>query len=218
MRKSIIVFLGLLTTLLGAPILRADDFQLWTELKYAHPFKGSGFTLRWATENRIKNDVSNYFLFNTTLGFDYQFKKWLRAGFYYRFQWEEAKPEENRLFPQVEFFWKAGPIFFEDRNRFEFRIFTDDTFRFRYRNRFKFGHEFKAKPVSFTPYISEEIMLETDRTNPSQNRLSAGNVFGFVDGHITFDLFWMMRSDRNQGGASGWTNAQILGTSLGFKY
>jgi uncharacterized protein DUF2490 len=217
--KKILATLLMSILLAGSQVSWAknSDFQLWTELKYAHTFPDNKLTLRWAEENRFFNDVSKYGLFNTTLGFDYRVLKWLRPGYFQRIEKKVGSPTEFRLIPTLEFLTHMGPIQFEDRNRFEVRMFTDDDVRFRYRNRAKFGYTFKTSPVSFTPYISDEIFVETERTNPDQNRAIVGNGFGFCKDHITFDLYYLLRSDKNQG-KSGWTNINVLGTSLGFKY
>jgi hypothetical protein len=195
----------------------ASDFQLWTEVGYTHIFPDKKLRLRWAEENRFYNDVTQYGLFNTTLGFDYRVFKWFRPGYFQRIEKKIGSPTELRFMPQAEFIVPLGPIQFEDRNRFELRLFTDGDVRFRYRNRLKFSHTFKTSPVSFTPYVSEEIFVETERTNPSQNRVIVGNSFGFCKDHITFDLYYLLRSDKNNG-EPGWTNINVLGTSLGFKY
>jgi hypothetical protein len=217
--KWIGVFVVFYHLILSPGIARADDFQLWTEVKYAHTFPehDKKFTIRWAEENRFFNDVSKYGLFNTTLGFDYKVLKWFRAGYFQRIAKKVGDPTEFRLIPTVEFLVSPGPIQFEDRNRFEVRIFSNEEVRFRYRNRVKFGHTFKTSPVSFTPYVSEEIFIETEHANPSQNRLIAGNSFGFAHDRITFDLYYLWRSDKNNG-KPGWTQTNAIGTSLGFKY
>jgi hypothetical protein len=216
--SNYILFLVLLACLTALPgVGKADEFQVWTELKYAHTFPDKKLTLRWATENRFIKDATMYGLFNTTLGFDYKVLKWLRPGYFQRIEKKIGGSTEFRLMPQVEFFAPLGPIQFEDRNRFEVRLFSDGDVRFRYRNRLKFSHTFKTSPVSFTPYVSEEILLETERSNPSQNRAMVGNSFGFCKDHISFDLYYMFKSDKNNG-APGWTNFNVLGSSLGFKY
>ncbi len=220
MKKLVYILL-----LLGGVILgwtdawaKNNDFQLWTELKYTHPFKGSKFSLKWAEENRFENNASRFFLFNTTIGFDYQAFKWFRVGFYYRFEKHRGENSENRIFPQVEFLAHLGPFFLEDRNRFENRIFSDGNYRFRYRNRLKLSHTFKTSPVSFTPFASDEIMFETEKPHPFvQNRFTVGNTFGFCKDRMTFDLYYLLRRDRNQD-KPGWESKNILGTSLGFKY
>jgi len=217
MNKRLRIFLFLTILLLGARSAAAGDFQLWTEVKYAHTFPDKKLTLRWAEENRFFNDVTKYGLFNTTLGFDYRVFKWFRPGYFQRVEKKIGSPTEIRFMPQLEFLANLGPIQFEDRNRFELRFFTEGDFRFRYRNRVKLAHLFKTSPVSFTPYVSEEIFLETMRKNPSQNRLIAGNSFGFLKDHISFDLYYMLQSEKDQKN-SGFIQNQVIGTSLGFKY
>lgn len=213
--RRCILILGLL--LLPSWRVQAGDFQLWTELKYSHTFPDKKFTLRWAEENRFYNDASKYGLFNTTLGFDYRVLKWLRPGYLQRVQKELGDPTEIRFIPQLEFLVPLGPIQFEDRNRFELRLFTNGDFRFRYRNRVRFSHTFNTSPISFTPFVSNDIFIETERTNPVQNRFVVGNGFGFAKEHIIFELYYMLQSRREQNGP-GWIQNQILGTSLGFKY
>lgn len=199
----------------NAGAIKNDDFEIWTELKYSHPFGKSPWTLHWATENRWGNDVSDYITFNTTLGFDYKFKKWLKAGFFYRFEKVISSPPENRIFPQVELSHRMGPFDLSTRQRFEVRIFPDET-RFRYRPRFKIALPIKGKPVAYAPFVSDEFMVESGR-GLNQNRMAFGNSFIFQDGHISFDLYYMLRRDKAKD-TSEWTNRHILGTSLAFKY
>ena len=200
---------------------RGDDFQLWTELKYQHAFKGTPFEIQWSTENRFRNDATDYFLFNTTTTFFYKPFSWLSSGFGYRFEMQEPAKggefrKENRLRPQFEVDLPLGPLHIKNRNMFEFRFFSDPyDFRFRYRSRFRIERPFKTSPVSFTPYVSEEFFVETGR-GLNQNRIIAGNSFGFFKNHVSFDLYYLLRRDKETSG--GWSTANVLGTSLGFKY
>ncbi len=211
----IILIVVFWTGLLARPAY-TKDFQLWTELKYAHPFGKSPWTLHWATENRFANNGTDYFLFNTTIGFDYKWLKWFKTGFFYRYEKIQDRDGENRIFPSAEFNNALGPIIINNRQRFEFRFFPDE-FRFRYRPRIKISHPFKTSPVSFTPFVSNEFFVEPQNDWYNQNRFDVGNSFGFYRDHITFDLFYRLRSDKNLDGA-GWFQNHILGTSLGLKF
>lgn len=201
---------------------KENDFQLWTELKISHSFGKSPWTLYWATENRFDNDVTNYQTFNTTIGFDYKILKWLRAGFFYRFEKAEGKPRENRIFPQFEVAKVLGPVELSTRQRFEIRFFPDQT-KFRYRSRYRIGFPIKASTVSFKPYVSDELFFEPGFGGFDQNRFAVGNAFGFMKDKITFDLYYMLKSTEQSGTAgtpsgTNWTQAHVLGTSLGFKF
>ena len=215
MKRKICGLLAALSLCLAASSEAANnDFQLWTELKYAHPFGKSPWTLLWATENRFADNASRYDLFNTTVGFDYRVFKWFKPAFFYRAEKPDGKPWENRLIPQVEFIGRLGVAEFINRQRFEVRFFPDET-RFRYRSRFRMGFPIKSKPVSFTPYIQDEIFYEPTNGGFNRNRLDGGNSFGFLGGKITFDLFYRLQLDQ---ASPDWTKRHILGTSLGFKY
>lgn len=214
MRKVLLGLIVALAVVFSGPARAGSDFQLWTELKYAHPFGHSPWTLYWATENRFADNASNYYTFNTTLGFDYRIFKWFRTGLFYRFEKNDGKPRENRVFPQLDFVGRLGPVEGSNRQRFEIRIFPDDT-RFRYRSRFKVAFPIKTKPVSFSPYISEEIFVEPSNGGFNQNRFAAGNAFGFLEGKIVFDLYYMLRMDQAD---PSWDKKHILGTSLALKF
>lgn len=220
MRRGLGILLGIIllwtASVAGA---KENDFQLWTELKISHAFGKSPWTLYWATENRFKNNVSDYLLFNTTLGFDYKILKWLKGGFFYRFEKQVGKDYENRIFPQFELSKQFGAVELSNRQRFEIRFFPDDTV-FRYRTRFRIAFPIKTEPVSFKPFISEEIFVEPGKGDFNQNRVAAGNTFGFHKDKITFDLYYLLRSSAEKDTPTGknWTQAHVLGTSLGFKF
>jgi len=193
----------------------ADDFQLWTELQVRHDFKPSKFTLLWSTDNRFKNNGTDHFTFNTTIGFYYKFLKWLKFGPFYRFEKKEGDDAENRIMPELVLRGKFGPITIAGRNRFEFRIFPDD-FRYRNRTRVKISHKFKKKPVSFTLFMFDEIFIETDGRGFNENRLAAGNGFGFLKDHVVFSLFYQMQRKKSSSGV--WSTNHILGTYLTLNY
>jgi len=195
------------------PPAQAGDFQVWTELKYSHTFKPSHFTLRWASENRFRDTATEHFTFNTTLGFDYAFLNWFSLGPYYRYEKKRGNPGENRPFVEVVFKtpWKALRI--QDRQRYEIRIFPDDT-RFRFRNRIKLSHYFGERPVSYTPFVQDEIFVEQGH-GFNENRLDVGNSFGVWQDRLSFTLYY--RWQRKESGGS-WENNHILGTALGVHY
>lgn len=192
----------------------AEDFQLWTQLSISKAFSPSKFTLDWATENRFDMDASRYHLFNTTLGFHYDVFPWFSIGPYYRYEKKRGKPGENRFFPQLVFKAKTKPVEIKNRQRFEVRFFPDET-RFRYRNLTQFAHKVKTRPVSFKPFVQDEFFYEPQNGGINENRLDAGNAFGFLKDFLNFTLYY--RWQHKQDGAS-WVENHILGTSLGLHF
>lgn len=214
MKKMTRGIIALILLSWSAQVQAVGDFQLWTELKLAHPFGKSPWTLHWATENRFGEDASKYITFNTTLGFDYKAFKWLKGGLFYRYEKNRGKAGENRIFPQADLTTMFGHVELSTRQRFEIRLFPDDT-RFRYRTRFKVGVPVAASPLSYKPYVSEELFVEPGHGGLNQTRFIVGNTFGFRKDKITFDLYYLLRRDENN--PNPWTNRHVLGTSLAFK-
>lgn len=192
-----------------------DDFMIWTKAKYSHQFKDSPFTVFAVTESRFDDDATRYQLFNFATGFDVKVTKWFKPGFSIKYEKETGKHYEIRLQPQFVLSAKLGIMKFSDRNRFEVRLFPGKEARFRYRNRIKFGPKFKKKTVSFNPWISEEIFIQSPKGAFNQNRLAAGNTFGFDKDRFKFTLYYMLRSDKK---TDGWIRRHVLGTELAFKY
>lgn len=190
-----------------------NDFMLWTELKFAHPFKGSPFTLIWATESRFNQNVTRYMVFNTTLGFSAKVTKWFTPYFLIRYEKESGKHWELRLMPQFVVAGKLGPVKFADRNRFEIRTFPGEDVKFRYRNRIKIGPKFKAKKVSISPWISNEIFIQSTG-GFNQDRLASGFTFGFDEDRFKWTLYYLLRLDNKD----GWIRRHVLGISMAFKY
>lgn len=213
--KSLFLYFVLICCIFSIPRnARSDDFQIWTEVKFSKKFKPSKFTLLWAMENRVKNDATQYFLFNTTIGFSYAFFKWFQIAPQYRFEKKVGSDGENRPLLDIVFQTPWQPIQVKNRQRFEFRIFPDME-RFRYRNRTTLFHKFKDEKVTYSPYIQDEFFLETNNGGFNENRLDVGNTFGFFKDRIKFALYYRWQRKLSSG---VWANNYILGTILGFHY
>lgn len=194
--------------------VQADDFQIWTQVQFSKNFKPSKFTLKWSTENRLKNDGTQYFLFNTTVGFYYGVYKWFKLGPYYRFEQKIGKTGEQRPFLEVVFAAPWEPVKIKNRQRYEIKIFPGEKTQFRWRNLIQFSHLFKEKPVSYRPFIQDEIFIQSG-TGFSENRLDVGNAFGFLQDHIKLVFYYRWQRKISD---DAWTNNHILGTSLAFIY
>jgi hypothetical protein len=219
--KKLGVFLGLFFIILNLTVLagraQAEDFQLWTQVQITKKFSPSKFTLLWAAENRLDMDASRYQTFNTTLGFSYEVFPWFSIGPYYRFEKKRGKPAEQRFFPELVFRAPTKPIEIKNRQRFEVRIFPDtDEVLFRYRNLTQFSHKFKTKPVSFRPFFQDEIFYQPQDGGFNENRLDAGNAFGFLDDFIHFVLYYRWQHKEESNGT--WAENHILGTNLTFSF
>lgn len=224
------------------------DLMLWTELKYIHRFADTPWSLFVSTENRFDDDISQYDIFNTTLGFNYKIFDWFGAGGAFRFETdeknlkeitgdyykEEFRPMINLIFSKK--FGDSVPLTLAARNRFEFRIFPgfdgdlddNDTFRFRYRLRLKVGPTFKTGSIKITPWFSNEFFFQfhnkPEKFNSfDQDRIAAGATLGFKTGGLTIKytpFYYLFRLDRNikKNESDSWIGRHVLGTTLSFIY
>lgn len=219
------LILSILFILLLTSPLNAAGTQLWNELRYTHPFKGSNFELFWASENRWDEGMSHFYLFNTSIGFAYRPRKWLSAGFFFLYERSTKNiindfNDEERFNPFVELTLPLGASDLRFRNLFELRYLPDDgvsgDFRFRYRGRLRWQRKFVVGVYSFTPYVSNEVFVEPETNNFNQDRLIVGNSFGFLQGKLSFDVYYMSLATRSS--ANVWQRVDALGTNLGVRY
>jgi len=210
-----LLILGLVIFMsLGSPLLHAkdNDFQVWNSITLRYGVPDTKIALVWHAENRLQNDGSDFLLFLNDLGFLYSIVKWFSIGPILRLQ----KPNNGDLvfvpYPEFNFIVPLGPINFLSRNRFQFFI-SNNPLEFQYRNLIRFSHTFTKTPVYFTPFIWDEVFLGTRGSPISQNRLVAGNGFGFLEGKITLNLFYMFQTVR-LAGIAGFQKRHIFGTNI----
>jgi len=208
--------LGLFLCLVfSATKLRAatdGDFLLWTQFQYTHPVEGGPLNFQWIVINRFENNTSSYQQFQNSMGFYYVLVSWFNVGIFFDWVKESDKTGEFRIYPQATFSTKVGHWKFAGRHRFENRLTNE--YRFRYRLYILMGRKFNTKPVTLTPYIGNEIFLETGK-GFNQNRAQIGNSFGFLKEKVRFVLYFMLRSDDK---SAGWIHRYVLGTTLKVVY
>jgi hypothetical protein len=193
-----------------------NDFQLWNTVSVTHPFGKSKFSLYWVGENRLQNDASEFLLFYTAIGFFYSPWPWFRLGPFYRVQKQDGRPFQQVPYPEFDFFASLGPVDFFDRNLFQFFISSQDL-TFQYRNLFQISHTFKKGKFRFIPFFYDEIFLGSGGSPISQNRTAAGNGFGFFQGKMILDLYYLLQAVKVSG-VSGFEKRHVLGTALKFNY
>jgi uncharacterized protein DUF2490 len=215
--RIILLLLGLLLFAMPQAAFSKDgDFQLWDTVSITHPFGKSKFSLYWFAENRLKNDASEFLLFYTSIGFFYSPFPWFRLGPFYWVQKQAGLPLQHVPYPEFDFFASLGPLNFFDRNLFQFYISSQDL-TFQYRNLFQVSHTFKQGKFRFIPFFYDEIFLGSGGSPVSQNRTAVGNGFGFLEGKIILDLYYLLQTI-TVAGEPGFEKRHVLGTGLKFKY
>ncbi|MDX1386030.1 MAG: DUF2490 domain-containing protein [bacterium] len=195
------------------PALAKDnDFQFWTTLALNHKFKESKFSLHYLAEGRLQNNASEFLLFLTFLGFRYRLLSWFDLGFFYRIQKFNDQPVQQVPYPEFNFYVSAGPIDIHDRNRFQTFISSEAT-TFQYRNLLEFSHTFEHGDFRFKPNFFNEIFLGSNGNPISQNRVGAGNGFGFFNGKFFFELYYLLQVVRT-GTPAFFEKRHVLGSKF----
>lgn len=97
----------------------------------------------------------------------------LKAGSHYLAG--TGQPSEDQVILQGTSRFPLGwSLLLSDRNRFDLRWVQEQPFSWRYRNHLALERSFKAKRVSFTPYIAGEIIWVSTGQGWNQNSLETG--------------------------------------------
>lgn len=191
------------------------DFQIWhTEGQEIALVKGA--KVSFEQEFRYWNNADELYYQHYDFGLVLSPNKFFDLGLFYRQIYERRKakgtfmPEEvPNINATVKFDWQGFDI--EDRNRFEYRIYSYQDDNCRYRNKVTLKLPWKSTPWKIRPYFSDEIFVRIDDSAVfNQNRFSAGLGMEFLK-NIKGEVYYMLKSDR---GRVKWTDANILGLKL----
>ena len=209
----------------------------------------NGVRLDIATEQRLLNDAKHYYYSEFDLGFNIKVNDWLSVAPALRYK-EERKfdPDKSSNDPSRLSTWereirpmlnatlsyKYAGWTFEDRNRFEWRQYTDDKKDWkRYRNRVKVTSPWKWTDLNINPYASVEIFQPLSGQTNGKNRRSLQDFEAVVGvstkltDDLSLDLYYMAEfKEQLKKPASGGNHrndghshtANIIGVALTMKF
>ncbi len=107
-----------------------------------------------------------------------------------------------------------GGLNLQNRARFEYRIRQNVDDFIRYRHRLQLQHPIQPLGVALTPYLSEELFIDTDQGDFNEFRTAAGlkKKFG---ASFEGDLYYLWQTVDKK---SEWLDAHILGMAGGFTF
>lgn len=123
---------------------------------------------------------------------------------------------EDRPTLDINLKWKMNMLKFTHRSRLEYR-FLKALSRWRYRDYLMAGIPFTVCKHSIMPYVSGEIFYEERKDEFDQYRVSSGVSIN-VTKDIVFDIYYLLRSDKDRTDKDTWTDANALGTALTFNF
>ena len=194
----------------------------------------NGVRLDLATEQRVFNDVKDYYYSEFDLGFNIKVNDWLGIAPMLRFKEErglnsdkslgswarETRPMLNATFSHSLGEWK-----FEDRNRFEWRQYASNTTQNwnRYRNRLKVSSPWKWTDLKINPYASIELFQPLSGQSGGKNRRArqdfeaAIGVSANLTDDLSMDLYYMAEF-KEQPKNSQHLTANIIGVAMKLKF
>jgi len=213
--RTVIVALllaGLFTT--NQVAQAGNDWEFWTHYELVNSVNDN-LDFKVKPELRYNDDFSNHYYTHFDLGLDWKIKDWFILSPYYRHV-EEKKSGvwtvEYRPHLSGTLKWEFLGLSFSDRNMLEFRIKEDDE-SFRYRNKLTLSLP-EVTSFGIQPYVAEEPFYDFDVGQLNKNRLYAGCAFK-MSKNLKAGLFYILESRKK---SSNWTNVNVLGISLQYRF
>jgi len=193
-------------------VMAEDDLEYWSAYTFNIKLSDKLY-FKVNPQFRIKDDVSDFYYFETVQGFKHKTHKNLELGLYYLYSEEDksdgSTDKENRLRVEATLKKPWGKFKFSDRNRYEYRDINGKP-KSRYRNRIKIERDVVLWEHKITPYIANEFFIDFRDDEFNQNR----GAIGFskkIRENVKIDISYLLKSKRS---GSDWNETHVIGTSL----
>ncbi len=216
--KKIICSSTFICMLLAITILAfaERDWEYWSRYSFEAPLnKEISYLIK--PEWRIKDDMTDKYLFKFEQAIAFKINKFLEIAPYY--VWQETKTKGNYDRSDLTYLDLTGKI--PLKNIFDLKII--DRLRYQYnfdkeltvfRNSTRLTRSFKIKNFEFLPFIEDEIFYDTKLDKLNENWASAG--VSFVLNKCTNIGISYLLDTKKKG--NDWTYANVLVTSLSLKF
>ena len=162
-------------------------------------------------------DSRDMYYYHTDVGAARTLNEQWSVGLYYRsvqFQQNNAWSHEDR--PHLDFVLrnKWADLSVQNRARFEYRMRQDMDDFMRYRHRLQLQHPLQVAGCALTPYVSEELFIDTDQGDFNEFRTAAG-LKKKLGPSFEADLYYMWQTvDKSR----QWQDTHIAGAMGGFTF
>lgn len=195
-------------------VLRAQNtWQYWNETEIKYPFS-KPFTVGFASEQRITNNIKTFALHNYGLAVHYKFNNHFKIKVNYLYEREKGVVwhTENRIeiVPVISFNTKKEFIF-SIFPRIEYRIFKEESY-WRWRQKFDIRKPILISEKKFTPYLSNEFFYSFNSNTLNQNWFTAG-INTPINATITIEFYYRLTSKKSLG---NWKYDNVMGTTFSY--
>lgn len=192
------------------------DWEYWSRYSLEAPInKEVSYLIK--PEWRIKDNMSDNYLFKLEQAIAFKLNKFLEVAPYY--VWQEKKNSGNYDRSDLAYLDLTGKMplkkCFElkvlDRLRYQYNFDTKVT---TWRNSTRLTKTFKLAKFELSPFVEDELFYDTTRDKLTENWASAG-VSLTLNKHTNIGLSYLLDTKRN---GNDWSYANVLVTSFSFKF
>lgn len=196
-------------------IVRADDdSEYWSTVTVSGKVN-ERVKVNLIEQFRFQSDMGNMYTYVQYFGPSFKVSDYLDLGLWHKFVSSKSSgnwSESNRLDFDATLKWELVGFKFSNRSRFERNLNKPSWL---YRDRIKITKKIKLFNRDFTPFVSNEFFFNMEPTDGyHENRASVGISTAFLWGS-KFTLSYMSRSKKANG---NWSNANVLGSSIGLSF
>jgi len=164
---------------------------------------------------RFQSDMGNMYTYVQYFGPSFKVSDYLDLGLWHKFVSSKSSgnwSESNRFDFDATLKCELAGFKLSNRSRFERNV---DSPSWLYRDRIKISKKINLFKREFSPFVSNEFFVNLEPTDGySENRASVGISTAFLCGS-KLTLSYMSRTKKANG---NWSNANVLGTSIGFSF
>ena len=189
------------------------DWQLWvTETVSGDLNDNWGVSL--LEEERYGDDMSYFYQHHTDLGLTYKLDKVNKISLHMKYISLKKKGEwTDEYRPYINFVHKFTlfELKWSNKTQLEFRHQEHNKFyRFREKLTLKLPKLWNKK---LSPFVSNEIFMDTETEKINRNRFSVGVKFKLIK-DFSGTIYYLWQTDRKV----DWKNTNVLGIKLGYKF
>ena len=216
--KKIIFLITLLFISLNitTPVFAERDWEYWSRYSFEAPItKRISYLIK--PEWRIKDDMTDKYLFKLEQAVAFKIGKFLELAPYY--VWQEAKTSGKVDRSDLVYFDTTAKIplknFFDikiiDRLRYQYNFDKELTV---FRNSSRLTKSFKIKSFEVSPFIEDEIFYDTKLDKLNENWVSLGVSFT-LNKNSNIGVSYLLDTKKK---GNDWTYANVLVTSFSLKF
>ena len=216
--KKIISFMGLLFMGLNiaGSVFAERDWEYWSRYSFESPItKEISYLIK--PEWRIKDDMTDRYLFKLEQAIAFKLNKFLEIAPYY--VWQEAKSSGKVDRSDLAYLDMTGKIplkkIFElkiiDRLRYQYNFDKELTI---WRNSTRITKAFKLGKLEISPFIEDEIFYDTEQDKLNENWASTG-ISLVINKYANIGISYLLDTKRK---GNDWSYANVLVTSFSLKF